>query len=233
MLSQWLAEKKTQPDGWFTEEELRVIVNQTCLFVTRLNAPQCPKQALAIYTSLKALTIHEPRMKCNDLARQLAYLIVQRKNKILTGDLVNSWVGSVDYEWSIQQVLSVESVDTSLPLAVQSYKVRTLVLSGSAAGCIIEKLFAKRVIVFLSPKLGFGKRPNERHGDRVPPKHPRLMAAEDISGLIWYAMLQPGNEYPPRYFELRCVASMIKHNRELIKERRRVVDVDRNAARRW
>lgn len=220
LLSLWLAERKTRPDGWFTEAELQVVVNQTCQFVVHLSAPQCPKQALAIYTILKPLTVHDTKLPCPDLARQLAYQIVQRKSIVRDGGLVSPWVRSLNHEWTIQQVLSTEVVDSTLPLAVQIYKVKTLVLTGTAAGCVVEKQFAKRVLVFLSPKLGFGKRPNERHGDRMPPKHPRLLDAADIIGLVWYAMLQPGNEYPPRYFELRCTPSMIKHNREIIKDRR-------------
>lgn len=220
LLSQWLAERKTRPDGWFTDEELNNVVNLTCREVVRLPAANCPKQALAIYTSLRPLATPETRRSCEDLARHYAYLVASNFTKLRNGDLLAAWVGSLDYEWSVQTVLSVTSVDPNLPLNVQTYKVRTLVLSGSASGCVIEKLYAKRVLVFLAPKLGFGKRPNERHGDRVPPKFPRLLNAEDIEGLLWYAMLQPGNEYPPRYFELRCTPAMIKHNREIIRDRR-------------
>jgi hypothetical protein len=145
-------------------------------------------------------------------------MLAWKKDVLLQGSPVYVWQGSLAHEWVMHEVIGLTPMNPSMPIAFQDYTIRTRILSGSAAGSISEKLFSRKALVFLSPKMGFAKKPSDKQAWKVA-KHPRLLYVQQLMGLRWYGLLQPGHEYPPRYFEIRCTSSMLKYNRTLVLKR--------------
>jgi hypothetical protein len=117
-------------------------------------------------------------------------------------------------EWAPMQILRV---DPAPPRKTEhQYNLKMRILAGSACPLVIEKVFLRRALSTIGGVMGF----TNSSGGRL------MQRPEELVNLRFYGRLNPelARNGKPGFFDIRCPASCLEHNLELLKIRFRQGD---------
>jgi len=149
---------------------------------------------------------------------ELSSLLVSQASELIRGHPITRMKLPLIRTWVPTKVVSVSPVSVEVRVSDIEYRVRSIILDGPFSGQMLERVFSKGSLLFLSPRLGFGKKPRKFDSDKLP-KHPLFADASQLISMQWFCLLEPGQDLPLYYFELACSSAMMNYNRQLLRSR--------------
>lgn len=217
-----LLKNKKQPNLPLHKDHAPAAIAEVLHLLTGKSPGTCkPAVLFALSTTLNPLFYHATDSVFDAELTRMAYFLADQCGSIRLGRAPAFPGLPVDPVWALAEVVSIGPVLTAdgvKRISDINYQVQSRIISGQFAGQTVSRNFSKQSLVFLSPKMGFGKRPRNENTDKKP-KHPRLMKVEDIKELMWCCLLQASNSSMLTYFDLGCSAAIMNYNREIIHRR--------------
>lgn len=217
-----LLKAKKQPNLPLSKDHAPIAIAEILQLLTGKSPGNCKSSVLfALSTTLNPLFYHATDSVFDAELTRMAYFLADQGGSIRLGRSPAYLGLPVEPVWALSEVMSIGPVITaegSQRISDMCYQVQSRVLIGPFAGQTVTRTFSKQSLVYLSPKMGFGKKPRNENSDRKP-KHPRLLKPEDVRELMWYCLLQASNSSMLTYFDLGCSASIMSYNRDVINRR--------------